>query len=226
MKLLLHGDNQVQSRQHLSQLITSLKSKGAEIVRLDGLKLSLEDLIQATESQSLFGQTKAVVIERLFANPSKNLLKHSCSQLSGDLPSSHHYFIWENKRLTPSQIKKVSRFDSKEFKAPALIFKLLDSLPSSPPAQVLHLYRQALSQSSSELIHYLLVQRVRDLLTLDLNRRLAPWQKQRLSNQRQAFSQKVLLSLHQKLLELDYKYKTGQLALDLSSELELLLISL
>jgi DNA polymerase III, delta subunit. len=62
---LLHGDNQLESRNELNRLISGAESK--ELIRLDGEKTSLNEIVQALESSSLFGMEKLVIIENLFS---------------------------------------------------------------------------------------------------------------------------------------------------------------
>ena len=64
MITLLHGDNIEASRLELTSIIT--KGKDKEIRTLDGKHLDENALIQAMESNSLFGINILVVIENLF----------------------------------------------------------------------------------------------------------------------------------------------------------------
>ena len=68
MITFIHGDNQVDSRQKLSELVKHAHDK--EIVRLG--EISLTDVKQALEATSLFSQDKLVVIENLLGGKKKN----------------------------------------------------------------------------------------------------------------------------------------------------------
>ena len=70
---IFHGDNSEPSRKSFIELIAKLKVNGAnEVVRLNGDDLVKSDLIQALESQSLFGGDRIVAIEGLLSRrPSK-----------------------------------------------------------------------------------------------------------------------------------------------------------
>ena len=63
--IILHGDNQVASRQHLTTLKQAATKLGKQITELAG-EVSLELLMPAAESNSLFGSSNLVVIENLF----------------------------------------------------------------------------------------------------------------------------------------------------------------
>ena len=65
--IVIHGDNLVASRNRLVELIDQAKSQSQEIVQLNGDKITSTELLQALESQSLFGTDRLVVIERLFS---------------------------------------------------------------------------------------------------------------------------------------------------------------
>ena len=67
MVIFLHGDNQLESRNQLNSLINDAKNKDKEIIRLDGEKINLNDVIQALEASSLFGLEKLVITENLFS---------------------------------------------------------------------------------------------------------------------------------------------------------------
>ena len=117
---LFHGDNQLASRQALHQaiakqqapLIKAEQGRGVpEIIRLDGKTITETDLRQALESQSLFGQAKLVIIDKL---PTK--LIATLAPYQADTP----VFIWHNQALTPSQLKKLSNFTPHYSKFPRL----------------------------------------------------------------------------------------------------------
>lgn len=226
MRMLIHGDNLVQSRIYLNKSIDSLRESTPDIIRLEGKKTTLTQLIQATESSSLFSQDKLIVVENLYKHSSKNVQKNLITQLSADYPDNLHLIVWEQKRLTPSQIKKFKNFDVKEFKTSAVVFKFLDCLTPNQTHQNLNFYKKAVNQDSTEFIFYMLTNRVRDLITIDKNQRLAPWQKSRLKSQKAKFTQNNLLELHAQLFELDWKMKTGQTILNMKKELEIILVSI
>ena len=91
--LILHGDNQVATRQKLSN---QLKNFSGEKVTLDGEKINITQLIQATESSSLFGQDKLIIIENLFSRrPSKE--KDALIEKLKSLPEN--CIVWERKSI-------------------------------------------------------------------------------------------------------------------------------
>lgn len=226
MKFLIHGDHQTQSRQHLNHQVKLLKQNYVEIIRLDGKSINLTDIIQATESQSLFQKEKLVIIERLSANPSKKTQKDISKHLNSTDTDKLTIIIWEPKKLTVTQTKKFNKYKVEEYKTPAIIFKLLDSIRPNQPKVSLNLLKQSLVQESPEFIFYMLTQRIRQLITLKNNKRLAPWQKQRLVRQKKLFKPSELTSIHYSLHSIDKSIKTGTTPLTIKCHLELLLSSI
>lgn len=124
---LLHGDNIVASRKELDRLKSEFRG---EIIDLDGTTLSETDFIQATQSNSMFGPSRLVVIE--------NLPKFDLSATTSEV------IIWVGKKVTPP--KNVTGV---EFKAPASIFKFLNSMTVAD-------FREALKDNDIQFIFIML----------------------------------------------------------------------
>jgi len=123
--LILHGDNQVASRQAL------LTAKGGKsTLEFMGSSQTPDQLVNATETNSLFGQANTVVIEGLFSQrPSAN--KKAIVEYLETHPEAD-IIIWEGKDVTSQlkNFKSVQKFD-----LPKHIFKFLDA----PSLSTLHL---------------------------------------------------------------------------------------
>lgn len=134
--IILHGDNQVASRQAL------LKAKeGKSILEFIGSNLLLNQLVNAVETNSLFGQANTVIIEGIFslrvsANK-KSIVEYLESHQDSDV------IIWESKDVSTQlkNFKNIQKFD-----LPKYIFSFLDSptipglqqvLQTMPPEQIL-----------------------------------------------------------------------------------------
>lgn len=211
MNFLFYGDNHLASRQALNQAIKT--EQGREVIKLDGSKISDTDLRQALESQSLFGQDKLVVIDRLPIKLIDILVQHQ---------GNTSVFIWHDKVLTPAQLKKLSNFKPQLFKIPAVIFTFLDKLD-------IHSFHQALKTDSTEQIFYMLHRRISQLIQAKdspQELKLADWQKSRLTHQAKRFTLDQLLTLHSQLLTIDISIKTGRNFLPLDRTLELWLLNL
>lgn len=220
--LIIHGDNPVGSRDLLNQKIFDYKQKGVkDIVRLDGKKVSLNQIIQSIESQSLFGTDRLVIIENLITRPKSNDKDKIISYLKN--PDISEIIIWESKKLTKTQIKPFKFAKNQEFKTLSTIFSFLDSLGGNKK-QIAHKYLESISTNSPGSIFYMLSRQIRLIIqTLDPEIKIAPWQKSKLTSQLKKIGIEKTLWIHHQLLQIDERIKTGQSPIGLEGELELLI---
>lgn len=223
--IIIHGDNQVESRKFLSEQINQAKLKDKEIVRFENKKINLEQLQQALEAQTLLGKEKLVIAENLLTkSPSKQIINYLIEAQSKNL------IIWEDKELGVSKIKQF-KAKSHLFKIPPIIFKFLDSFLPGNNRQALKLLKQTVDQSSVENTFYMLARQLRYLIIANqlgkegLNG-LHPFQQQKISAQAKRFKLSQLLTFHRNLLYIDWQQKTGQAPMDLAAQLDLLVASL
>jgi hypothetical protein len=225
--LLIHGDNLVNSRSFLHQIISTAKQYHLDIRRLDGQKIDLTQLIQATSSINMFATTSLVLIEDLHRLKSKSLFKQVQSHLNSLDLKTNPVVLWESKLLTPTQLKKLSQFPTRIFKTNPLIFKFLDNLKPQNSNPLLQLYHQLLTTDTPELTFYMLMRHLRQLCSIGSpDFKLSPWQLTKLKSQRRLFSDHQLLAFHQNLYRLDIAIKTGRSVFSLKDSLELVLVSL
>lgn len=223
--IIIHGDNQVESRKYLTTLIVQAKLKGKEIIRLEGKELNLEVLKQSLEAKSLLGKERYLIIENfLISAPAKEIIDY----LIKNLPEN--FVIWENKEISQTKINQL-KAKTKLFKLPPIIFKFLDSFLPGNKKQSLNLLRQTVSQLSSEIVFYMLVRQVRLLLIANqLGQKglseLHPFQQQKIAFLAKKFKIEELLTIYRKLLYIDWQQKTGQASIDLAGQLDLLIASL
>lgn len=234
MITILHGDEIVASRQQLSNLINLAKSQGREIIKLDGQKCDFSQIRQALESSSLFVQEKLVVFE--------NLIKRVQKYKDKEIP---RYFIkskiqvdvilWENKEFSQAIIKKFAKNPVvRLFKIPSIAFKFLESLKPHNAKYSLTLLQQYLEAAPAPVIFFMLIRQFRFLFLTKSNnkngpsdfKKLAFWQKQKLTNQSRWFTIEKLKEIYKKLLEIEYKTKTGKTPFNLKEEIELFILKL
>ena len=221
--LVIHGDNLVDSRKFLYAQINQARAKGKEIIRLDGKKISLEQLQQAVEGPSLLSKEKLVVIE--------NFLKHASPQNLVYLAKvdTKNLILWE-ETVSQAKLKKL-KAQEKFFKLPPALFHFLDSfLPNNRRAS-LRFLKQAVNQSSVETVFYQLARQVRYLIIANQLGKsglsdLHPYQQTKIAAQAKKFDLAQLLTFHRKLLYIDWQQKTGQAVMDLAGQLDLLVASL
>lgn len=227
MIYLFHGDHHLKSRNLLNQKIKNFKEENREIIRLPQ-DFKIEELKQALESSSLFGQEKAVIVENLFSKKGNNQEK-IIDYLLGQKHFLPEFVIWESEVLQSRILKKLPPFwKILLFKTPRLIFKFLDSLKTTSSSQSLALIKECLKTEEPEFIFFMLARQIRLLILAreNLLTKMAPWQKDKLKKQTSNFTLKELLNLHKKLLEIDRKIKTGKTLMPLNWHLDLLIAGL
>jgi len=209
--LIIHGDNQVASREFLLATKQTLVKKDLDVISLEGSELVLSDLLQYINSSNLLGKTNAVVIEGFFARRPSNDKKKIVEYLEKD--SSEEIIFWDAKDLG-MQLKNFSPTVIKKFELPKTIFKYLGSL--SMPDLTL-----TLENTAAELVFSLLIGQVRKLIMVkDGIVSLSSWQLAKLKSQVAKFSLEKLKAMHHELLEIDYKNKTSASGMSLTTALE------
>ncbi len=224
--LILHGENIVLSRKRLNEKITNFKG---EVVRLEGNQINLTKLKQVVESQSLFGQDRLIIIENVFARRPSKEKEETLHYLKKNSPDN--LIVWEGKKIDGRVLASFSGAKVEKFALTPLVFHFLDSLAPDNQKNSLTLLHQCLNQDSTEMVFYMLARQIRFLIMAnDLGEKglknMASWQKTKLTRQAKKFTLPQLLSLHRKLLKIDWQQKTGQASLPLSSQLDLLIASL
>src|SRR3989344_8250409 len=126
---LFHGEHVVASRKELSLLKEKFAS--SEIIVLDGNKVSFTDLIQATESTSLFGGSRLVVIENLLGKRAKakkeELLR--LTEWIANIPKASEVVYWEDKELGKTLLGLFPKTaDIALFRPEQYIFKLVENV--------------------------------------------------------------------------------------------------
>ena len=193
---IIHGENQVSSREAYSNAKQQAQKQGLNIVEFAGDSLTISNLTQAVESKSLFGSANVVFIENIFSrrpsNEKKQIVDYLLKLISplesrGDQGA---LCIWEPKDVS-TQLKEIP---SHRFDLPKHIFAFLDN----PNVSTFHL---ALGTAPVEQIFASLATRVHKVLL------------------GQGRTSKKIDPLD--LLEIDYKQKTSSVPYDLTAALEI-----
>lgn len=216
MTILIHGDD---TEAALNRLL-EIKKKYAEALTVVAKEATPVSLEEAFASQSLFGDQKIIIIE----NPGSNKKLFETAHLQGET------LLYESRKLVSAEItgfqKKIPDIMVEEFKLDPVVFKFVESLAPKNQKIMLPLWQKYIANEEPEIALAMLARQIRLLLGGDDFDKLSPWQKQRISTQAKLFTPQQLITFHSKLLEVDFKNKTGQAPLDLASSLELLLFSL
>ncbi len=228
MITLLHGEDTRKSRDELNRL--KLAATGKEIRHLEGKSLEERDLIQALSSSSLFEEDRVVIIENLFSGLGKKIKKsQQLATIVKDEGSGIQIILWEDKEIGKTAINALGSITQRLFPLPTIIFQFLDNLSPGKTNQVISLYEQLVNQEAPDLVHAMMVKRIKHLLLLKSGGQLEgqqAWQLTRLTNQSRPFTLERLISLYQSLKRLEYHRNSGQGVFDLREATEMVLINL
>lgn len=208
---LFHGDYHIGSRTFLLELINKAKDKQQEVIQLDGKKIDLNQLIQSTTSHSLFGGEKIVVIENLLSRPKSTLQKEIFNWLKKYKDETDLIF-WEGKSIGKvAQRNLPVKTTVKEFKTPALIFKLVEQISPDQKPQALQTLEQLLKNTPAEFIFAMIIRQIRFLILISQGKTItgAPWMIGKLKKQASFFNKENLLECYHRLYQIDKSVKTG-----------------
>ncbi len=231
MLYFFHGDQISQSRRELAKLHE--KFAGPEIISFDGKTVSLSDLKQASESMSLFGGHRLIIVENLFSSRLQKKSNELDTFISfiNQLPPQVDLVFWENKEIKKSLLSLLpKKIDLAIFKPDRVIFNFVESVQPGNSIEMLQLFEGAIKHDTSEMVFAMLVRQFRYLIMVkDLGKsvtELSPWQLHKFIRQSGFFTLSDLLFHYRKLLDIDVKIKTGIGAFDLSEEIKLFLINI
>lgn len=225
-KYLFHGDDQSASRKRLNEIVEKARLGSWEVFNLTWGANIKGELLMLSRSQSLLANEKLIVIENFFTGNKKALetIEEIGKNNTGMLA------FWEDKPVTVSIIKKLpNEFIVQEFKLPVAVFKFLESIYPGNSKASINLFHQAIETDQAEFLIYMISRHVRLLIWAKEDTetlKVADWQKKKLMSQAGKFTNLELLSLHNKLLELDRMNKRSQLVGNLAQNLEVLVTTI
>lgn len=209
--IILHGDNQVASRAQLTLAKQAAVKSGKQVIELEG-DVTLDQVVTAVESNSLFGNTNTVVIENLFSGRPSNQRKAVADYLLKNISSD--IVAWDGKDIS-TKIKEFDPLVVRRFDLPRTVFKFLDDLSLSS-------LELALQVTPAEQILALLAGHLHKLILVKESvANLPSWQIAKLNSQVTKFSLEKLKQMAHKLLEIDYAQKTSASPYELATGLEL-----
>lgn len=228
MLMLLHGENVAASRAELDRVKATASTKEIRIV--EGKSIESAALTQALQSTSLFGGDTLVIIEQLFGSILKKttLVKERAQILANKSPEID-VVLWEEKEIGKSAINELdAHCKIMLFDLPKTLFQFLDGIGPQHTKSILSLYEQTISTEAPELIHNLLVKRIRHLLMIcdGVNPPgMSAWQLGRLTKQAKLFTITRLLSMYHNLTVIEHAVKSGATPFRLSQLTQQLLLT-
>lgn len=227
MLTILHGNNVVQSREKMVEMVAAAKTKSYEVIRLAAKHLTPAILEEKLGTGQLFGATKLVIVEQLHSQPRSKKQTQLIKLLAG---STEEVVLWEKRQLTPTMLKKFPQAKKLHFKLSSSLFAWLDSLnpnDKSKPRQ-LKLIKKAIADDGAQACLVMLMRQIRLLITAKDGGLIKgpPFVASKIKQQAAGLTMKQLLSTHSQLLAIDQANKTSRNILSIEQALDLLILSL
>lgn len=229
MITIIHGSDSASSRKHF----LDQKEQVPDSNIIDGSKLDLTDLLQIFQG-GLFNEPGKFFIESIIGKRQKSRELDSFIETLNKYSADNNIYLWEAKDLSSTRLKQFKNPVNKQFRIPATIFLLLDSLKPKNGKELIRLFHKTIETTDAEMVFFMIVKQIRYLIALsepsddqiDEIKKMAPWQKSKLQKQADLFEIGELKRLYANLFEIEKDLKTGNLPLNIVQAIDLLLISI
>lgn len=224
--IILHGEHIVNSRTELQKLMEAAIASGQQITRFSGNNLDRASLESTLGSMNLFGSDQLIVIENLLSGRVSKTKTAAIEFLAEIEPEN--LVIWEDKKIGVRILGKFKKAQKQEFPLTKELFNWLDSVGVKPKTEQIKRLHQSLQQEDVYFVFLMLVRQIRMLIQMKDSGNLAgsPFVVSKVRQQAGNFTLEKLISLHEQLLQIDYRQKTSQNRLSLAAELDLLLLNM
>jgi DNA polymerase III delta subunit len=228
MILLIHGNDLASSR----DFYFAEKNKLTDVVILEGDGLTFDQLFQAAENKSLFGNEQTILVENYFtknksiAIETKKIVEYINSNKNLSL------IFWEPTELSKTAQALLKSATVKTFSFPQTLFTFLDNVKPDNAGSLIKLFHQLRQNMEPELIFFMLVRQFRIMLGIEASdkidevKRMAPWQLSKMQRQAKMFGEAKLKSSHEKLFEMDLGLKTGKIPYSIDRSIDFFLAGL
>lgn len=228
MMILIHGEDSSLSRK---KLLEELAEKDAEIVKLEAVKTTKEEVVLACEARSMLSPEKILVMENLF----KGIISKEKNEIISyllNIKDGINLYFWEDRELEKVKINKyLSKIKAYKFQYPASLFNFLDAIGAINPSLLVVKFHELLQQIDAELIFYMMMRLWRNLITVkDVGVKgmepMPVWQAGKFARQANYFPLMNLISNYRRLLAIDSKIKTSSSPYTLKQLLDIFLLNL
>lgn len=225
MITLIHGEDILASRKYY------LDQKTDDSIFFDAEEIDLVNLNQMLHGSGLFQTTNRIFIDNLFTRKGQKNLTNIAEVIKGN--ENSEIFIWAGKDVGVRSLKDFPKFENKNFKIPQNIWNFLDSIKPNSTTNINN-FHQALNGTDVEIIFAMIVRQFRLMLGLTSSsnknaeevKKLAPWQKGKLTKQASLFGESKLKEVYNKLYKIDKNQKTGKTNLTLTQNIDILLLQI
>ena len=226
MITVVSGNDTFSSRNYL------FEQKDSDSVTFDAESVELSELEGELSDSKLFRSVKKIFIENLFSPKAKQNYKNII-----DIVEKNHkdkeIFIWEGSEVSLRTLSSFPKHTIKSFKIPQNIFYFLDNIKPGNK-QSLTMFHDVLKTTEPQIIFFMIIRRFRLMLgiiensknIIDELKRLAPWQKSKIIRQADIFGIDRLKFVYKKLYKIDKGQKTGSSGLNLTQQIDMLLLEI
>jgi hypothetical protein len=204
MIYIFHGDNQLNSRASFNAFLD--KNNNLDILKIDNKETNLDNINNFINGQSLFNTKKIIAITNFFSI-SKPILDKLIKIIKSNI--DFDVAIWQDKTLTPTQLKTFSKPTIEVFPLDKIMFACINSLKPKNIIRFIPLFHKVLKQEPLELFLF--------WLKLNLRKQLTSYS---------SFNSDSLKKAYLQIVELDFQNKTGQLSIPRELALERILLNL
>jgi len=229
--IILHGNDIVSSRRK----IDSFKTEKRVYLNIDLAKENPSNLSSTLNSTDLFASTSGrLILLENFTKLKQSDQDNIVAILNKIKKSRDIIVIWENEKLKPDIIKKISAEKIFLFELPKIFYVFLDSLKPRNGRYLKSLFDKLKHSTTPEQLFYSITKRVRTILmikTRDYSRfdevkGVQKWQLAKLQQQAKFWKENELISFYNKLFQIETRLKSNSLLLPLQDSLDILISSL
>jgi len=203
MQYIFHGDDYATSRSEFNQHLDN--NPKTDILRIDSKQIDLDKINNFLNGPSLFGDKKILAVSNFFSIP-----KATLDKLFAIIKiTSTDIIIWQDKTLTPIQLKTFPKAVIRLSKLDNKLFQCLNAIKPSNLKKFLETYEKVDKNSMYDLFLYLIKNNIRKQLIGPSN-----------------FNPQNLKAAYLQLIELDFQNKNGQLTIPKEIALERIMINL
>ena len=213
--ILLHGDHEVKARDRLFKFIEVAKKRGWEVIKTSETE---QDVTEVLTSQGLFTEEKLVVCDNIkeFTKKRTEWIEKKRKEIDSNL------VIYHKAKLGKRAINKLPKPDKiEEFELPKEIWTFVDSLFPGNARNSLRLFQSVIEKEPPEFVFAVVAKQFRDMYWSKKDFAGMPypgWRKGKIKSKANKFDEDRLLSMYEKLADIDIKTKTSKA--EMKDELE------
>jgi len=229
MSYLVYGENVWLVTKKTDQIVKALSNNNPHLktLRLDPKQVYKQSWKELFSEKNLFGETTLFVF-----NNATEINKKTFIELLEQINKFKKIAIfWDNKEI---RNKKIFSFFSPQnvfyFPLPKTIFKFLEAIGNQDKKYTLKLFKTLFQKEPENLIFYWLKRHFRELTLFSINpslvKNLPFWKRDKICQQLKKITPEKTISFYQKLIEIEFRQKTGTLPAGLQITLANLILTI